>query len=576
MGRNLDDVNRITRACRPTALLLAFLLQIPVVFAQITPTDQISGRDAIPLKVSPAIKTYQATPAAAKRKTTYAKAWTDPVKQVAYGGKNTLTFKMVRNPSTANGATHFRKSAHTTKKGPCPGHADWVCSTQDVQLTATSTSFMNNDYSNANSHIYPGAIFTFNDFYGGQYKEQAGKRNPMSLYTDNPNIRGSSGVAINDPNIISCHDAIATIYRRFTGPAANEATSFDALQSSNSADLNMQISGGASAYGLSFSDAFSSSNSSTSISVTIDARKSVYSISALPPDNGYFADANVEHTPNLMVVSNVSYGVRVLANLTITFTSSSEANDFKAAYSGCGFSANVAFDYLNKHSSTSSAIHGYVVGGAGNTGIMTFDPKTLLRGINDVLNGVTYDNARPIGYQFQDMAGDIIGAESATDKFTTVTCAPATTNPRVTDIRVEFLSGQDGKDYDTNLNIYLYPPNFINPPNQDAIFGAIYGYQSQGHSSAFGGGQTSEVFMIPGNGVGGGQVLTRNDFIKFNGGHIRMNIYPNGNDTWDITTMRLFFNFEDGSSIEVDKSNFVVSQTVRVFDWNFNASAFGP
>src|ERR1019366_3502039 len=177
-------------------------------------------------------------------------------------------------------------------------------------------------YSNANSHIYPGAIFTFNDFYGGQYKEQAGKRNPMSLYTDNPNIKGSSGVEINDPSIISCHDAIATIYRRFTGPAANEATSFDALESSNSADLNMQISGGASAYGVSFSDAFTTSNSSTSIALTIDARKSVYSISALPPDGGFFSDPSVEHIPNLMVVSNVSYGVRVLANLTVTFNTS--------------------------------------------------------------------------------------------------------------------------------------------------------------------------------------------------------------------------------------------------------------
>lgn len=308
----------------------------------------------------------------------------------------------------------------------------------------------------------------------------------------------------------------------------------------------------------------------------VHARKSVYSISALPPDNGFFTDPKVEATPNLMVASNVSYGVRVLANMTLTFNTTSEADDFKASYSGCGYSANLVFDYLNKRSSSSSTVNAYVVGGAAASAQITFDPKTLLSSINRVLNSVTYDNARPIGYQFMDMAGNILGAQSATDHFTTVTCAPATTNPRVTDIRVEFVSGSDGKDWNTNLNVYLYPPKYVNSPQADDMVGALYGYQSQGHSSAFGGGQASDVFMVPGDGVHGGPILTRNDFIKSNGGHVRIHIYPDGNDTWNVQQMNLIFNFEDGTTVTVSTNPFTISQSVTTYDWFFDASKFSP
>jgi hypothetical protein len=99
----------------------------------------------------------------------------------------------------------------------------------------------------------------------------------MELDTDNPNINGSSGVQVKNPSIVTSRDAIATIYHRMTGPAANEATAFQVYKSYTSSDLNMQISGGASGFGLSFSDAFSSNSSSSSLSLTIDARKSASS-----------------------------------------------------------------------------------------------------------------------------------------------------------------------------------------------------------------------------------------------------------------------------------------------------------
>jgi hypothetical protein len=281
----------------------------------------------------------------------------------------------------------------------------------------------------------------------------------------------------------------------------------------------------------------------------------------------------VENTPDLMVVDNVVYGVRVLANLAITFNSTEDANQFKASYGGLGYSANAFFNYMEKHSSTTSSIHGYVVGGPSNS-VVTFDPKTLLAGINKILEGVNYENARPVSYEFMDMAGDVVGSQSATDSFKVRECAPATTNPRVTSIRVDFLSGRDGKDWDTNVNMYLYSPNFVPDNAQDDMVGAEYGYQSRSHSIAFGGGQENDVYLIPGNGVLPGPMLKRDDINR--GGRIRLHIYPNGNDTWDVQKATIYFNFEDGSSNHVEIPPFVVSQTVTVYDMVIKAGQMTP
>ena len=137
-----------------------------------------------------------------------------------------------------------------------------------------------------------------------------------------------------DPNIVTIRDRDATIYRQFKGPTATEAYSSQTFESNNSAELNMQISGGASGFGVSFSDAFKTGNTSHSVCLTIDARKSLFSIGVLPPDNGFFTDSSVEATPNLMVVSNVSYGVRVLGNLNISFVDLKNRTSSRRAIAG--------------------------------------------------------------------------------------------------------------------------------------------------------------------------------------------------------------------------------------------------
>ena len=55
--------------------------------------------------------------------------------------------------------------------------------------------------------LYPGAIYTFEDFIGGGYNEIITGRNPIRIYTDQPvNVGGSSGITVNNPSGYTIND----------------------------------------------------------------------------------------------------------------------------------------------------------------------------------------------------------------------------------------------------------------------------------------------------------------------------------------------------------------------------------
>lgn len=471
----------------------------------------------------------------------FATTWRRPTKTIHYADGHSLRITMVTNPSVANGENSIRRNVKVLETSKSPDVPGWECSTQQIQLSATSSSFLNNDYGNANSHIYPGAIFSFDDFYAGQYRETRGERNPMTMVTDNPNINGSSSVVVPSPDVASCRDAIATLYRRFTKDTATESTAFDVVESNNTADLTMQISGGASAFGASFSAAFGAEKSSRSYSLTVDARKSLYSISVMPPQNGFFKDASVERTPNLMVVSNVVYGVRVLANLNITFNSAKDALDFKAAYSGMGYSAQAAVDYVQKHSSTVISIHAYIVGGSGGTEV-SLDKSALMRSISGVMGTATYQNARPISYQFMNMAGDLVGSTSATDTFRVVQCAPSDAAATLTSARVRFVQGNDGKNAETGVELDV--------SKRDGGPALLQYFVSKNAGKYPDNGTVDVTLRAKGDGV------DANTFLTSGGGKIDLYVFRYGHkDTWKIARLVLVLNYSDGSSHTVEFDN---------------------
>jgi hypothetical protein len=130
-------------------------------------------------------------------------------------------------------------------------------------------------------------------------------------------------------------------------------------------------------------------------------------------------------------------------------------------------------------------------------------------------------------------------------------------------VQVTFMSGPDGKDSDTNLNVYLYLRNYVNNSRNDDMIG---------HSSAYGGGQSSFVTLTPGSGSYGGPLITRDDIVKANGGHFRLHIYPNGNDTWNIENLTATLYFSDRTTQPINFSGFTVSQNVTTYDFQFDGT----
>ena len=515
---------------------------------------------------------YRKTPQGIARAKKHAKATGAALtKHINYGDGTGATVTIVKNPAFVPGTTLKNKSHHSDKNdSTAKGGAKWVCSTNHVQLDANSTSFLTNDYSASISHIYPGAIFTFDAITSGTYNEQVGARNPIMISTDNPNIKGTGYVTVNDPNMATVRAGVDQLFRESVGPAATESQAYQIFQDYNSAATNLSIYGFASYAGASASDAYSNSNSSNSITLTIDERKSLFTINTIPPDSGFFKNSSLEDDPNLMMIGNVSYGIRVLANITVTFNSSQEQDNFKAAYSGFGVDANAAVNYLSTNKSVQSTINCYVVGGPSSLTTISFDKKDLESQLKKIIAGVNYQNARPISYQFYDMAGNVIGAQSATDQFAEHTCVPASTaGAKLKSVDATF-ANETGKRGDDHYHMFVYANDAMsianggqqsdnyNGGNQGTSENApddacLYYYYTYATNVDYQAGQNSNIQLT---------VSPHQDqpnmtlgYLMDHGGVVHLHIFPNGSDTWTIRELTLTLNFGDGAPPETIKWN---------------------
>jgi hypothetical protein len=535
----------------------------------------------VPTKIvtmhSPAFKS---TPTYARRKQAYDKNTDDTARRdIPMPDGSHLKLKMVKNPSFGNMPPSIKTTTDkgsekkTTEKN---NGSQWDCTSSTVSLTANSSSFMNGDYESVAGHIYPGAIYTFDNFFNGSFKEQEGARNPVQLVLLSANIDGSVYVNVKNPGMGTIGNGVNKLIHELKGPVSVQDFRFQTYQTGNNASQALQIGGGGSYAGFSVSASFNTSSTSNTVNMTIDAKKILYTIDLGSQDSAFFVDHKVEATRNLMVMSSVSYGIRVIGNYTYTFNSSSEAAAFKASYSGFGGSASAQLNQISTNSSVSNTINYYVVGGPGN-GALAFDKKQLEKQLNNVISHATWDNVVPIEYSFSDMAGDLIGSYSSTDNITQRMCVPNTNGAKLQSIFVTFHTGQDGKDNDTHYNISLYGGNAGtrnnyngydgNPPqtnNNQEPFIAMY--KTGPLNVTYNTNATSTVQMTNNAYLGGlenaGSVYNNLDLDYFvqHGGIIHLHIWPNGNDTWVIQGMTLQLNFEGGITEPVSFSALTVSQ----------------
>jgi len=510
---------------------------------------------------------FKSTAKHEKRKATYAKSYDDTAKKKING----VTLKFVRNPSFGNAPTIYKaktkKGSDKSEKSTDKSGAQWDCSSSSVSLTANSSNFLNADYAGQAGAIYPGAIYTFDDFFSGNQKEMQGVRYPMQLVIENPNISGSAYVNVKSPTLGTITNAVDKLTNELRGPAATESFTSTTYQTSNSNAQSLQVSGGGSYDGFSASTSVSTGSESNTVNVTIDATKILYSLNVAPPDSGFFKDPKIENTRNLMVIGRVSYGVRVLANFTYTFNSTQDAINFKASYSGFGASANVNLNDVSNSSAVSSNINCYVVGGPGNS-TLSFNKKELEKQLKAVFSGATYSNAKPISYSFYSMSDDLIGSYSATDDFNERNCVPNTNAAKLESAYITYTTSNlpgENKDDDTHYHVIVYSGNagsrngyngYDNNPPQTVNNGEpfLLAYKTGPLNITFNGGTshtdplTFNAYLTQFLGLTSNPTM---DFFVKNGGLVHFHIYPNGNDTWGISGVVLTLNFAGGLTQKV-------------------------
>jgi len=395
---------------------------------------------------------FRKTPAYSKRKATLDKATPGPQnKPFKFQDGSSMTIKLDRSQPTdvlAGPVTHKDGAAKKTSSGGMD------CINQQVHLTATSDNFLNNDYSGSTSNIYPGACYTYDNLTNGSWKEQKGDRNPIYITTDNPNLKGNSYVIVQNPNMATIESGIGQIFRGFENTNGNESLTYQVSDAINSSVYNLQIGAAASGFGADLSNVYKTGNQANHVHLTIDAIKTLFTISTFPPDNGFFKDAQVESTPYLSVISEVSYGVRVLANADLTFSSEADADNFKASYSFIA-SADLNIDYSSGSKSEGVNINGMIIGGPGGQ-VVAYSIKDLKDQIAKAFKYATYQNARPVKYKACSMAGDVLNTYSATDDYTVANCVPTDGgSPQIQDIIVSFQQGSDGKDKNTDVYVNM-------------------------------------------------------------------------------------------------------------------------
>jgi len=332
------------------------------------------------------------------------------------------------------------------------------CVSQVKTISAVSSSFMNVNYNQQAIHIYPGAVYTFSNFFSGNFNAIENGRNPIIISTDNlANSTGEVFQEVQDPTAVNVRKAIADIIRPFSTTGGAAGIQYRVFTSDNNADMSVKLSAGGGYAGFNASASASAESGSKKIYVTIDAIKPMYSLVSNMPANGYFADQSVYNShPDMMMIKAVTYGARVLANVEIVLNNSTDQINFKANFNDSGAAttnANATFDYLRKSNAASTTANAYVVGGPINTTI--FETDKLQQQIAEMLSRCNYQTAQPISYSFSDMNGNIIGIETATDKFTVRNCTPNGSIFKLVSATLQIKSGDDGKDQGSNVMFEL-------------------------------------------------------------------------------------------------------------------------
>jgi Thiol-activated cytolysin len=544
-GKGMAQAKPVAKvAAKPVATTPA-----PAATASTTPPPKtVIPATAAVLDVAPAIRNmeeFRKSPAYAKRKAKYDNATPKPVVIIYPFKDDNSSLKITLDKNLPSGQLPGPPSTNTTGKTKTETSGLYSCTVTPVVLTANSNTFLNNDYSGSMANIVPGLCYTYANLTNGAWGQQTGSRYKIQLSCDQPNMSGKSYQYVSNPDQGNLQNGVNALFSRVPNTTGNESFAYQVSLDQTSAAYSLSIGAAASGYGVSLSNTYSTSSKSNHVHMTIDATKTMFSITTAPPDSGFFKDPNIEATPYLSFISEVQYGVRVLANADIAFSSDQEADAFKASYSGFGFSASLDVNYGSVTSNVQTTINSYIIGGPGGTSVC-YSLKELKAQIEKVFANCTYKQARPIKYKASTMSGDVLNTSSITDNFEIRTCVPADGgSPTISSIMATVNQGSDGKEPHTGFIMLIQPGMNSGSPvdPEEAMYVAENAPMNEGYANN----STHTIIFRPGKKWKGKLDLAT---LEKAGGHLYISPiwYQAGStsginyDIWDITGISLTIN----------------------------------
>ena len=379
----------------------------------------------------------------------------EPVKVINVGNGRTITVTLKKNANTGSEPAFTKQNKSTPVTENTSGA---TCTTTKVIFTAESTSFMNGNNSNQ-VKLYPGAIYTFDGFYGGSYNEIINGRNPIRIYTDQPvNVGGTTGIVVNNPSgydINNGSTGIGLIRNSIIQGNGGLGLQYRSFSANSESELALKVTAGGSYGGFSANASYALNQVNNKYYLTIDAIKPMYTLKAERPVNGFFSDPALANTPDLLYVKELTYGTRILANIELKLDSRNDAASFNAAYGvQGGVNFNLGASFISKSTKTERTVNTYIIGGPSNT--TSFNIDRLEQEIQSFLATCTFQHARPIAYTLGDMNGSTYATASATDEYIDRICTPNDLVYKLVGASLNLASGADNKESPSQVALEIY------------------------------------------------------------------------------------------------------------------------
>ncbi len=312
------------------------------------------------------------------------------------------------------------KSTSAEDMGDC-----FSCTTEEKRVSMSDNTFLTVGYAAQSSNIYPGAIYKFDNYANGSWRAEEAERNPIVLNASVYNVTGRNYEDVPQPSAASIGNAIANLFGRFSvdpNKVTNGSMQFTAYEVESLADVMVKVGASGHGFGYYAKNLFQFNDKEHHRFILIDCTKEMFTINTTAPASGFFSDA-ARGTGDMMYISSVTYGVRILACMDIATREKTIADKFEGGGNWGVAGGQIDVDAFSREFNTTNTIKMYVVGGRSNEVFPVYNYDDLKKRCAEIAKTTTYNTVLPVKYQLKNLMGDVVTSSSATDYFKVRNCS---------------------------------------------------------------------------------------------------------------------------------------------------------